>query len=48
VIPVQKAVSPFVAESLYQSLRRDGDTRILPLTVNLADPSPALGWRGHR
>jgi SAM-dependent methyltransferase len=33
-------------ELLYRDLRAAGDERILPLTMNLADPSPALGWRG--
>lgn len=33
-------------ESLYRSLREEGNTKILPLVSNLADPSPALGWRG--
>jgi hypothetical protein len=29
---------------LYRSLRDDGVDNILPLVVDLADPSPALGW----
>jgi ribosomal protein L11 methylase PrmA len=33
-------------EALYRSLKQEGDTRILPLVGNLADPSPGLGWRG--
>jgi SAM-dependent methyltransferase len=33
-------------ELLYRDLRSDGNERILPLTMNLADPSPGLGWRG--
>ena len=33
-------------ELLYRELRDQGDERILPLTMNLADPSPGLGWRG--
>jgi SAM-dependent methyltransferase len=33
-------------ELLYRDLRNEGDERILPLTMNLADPSPGLGWRG--
>lgn len=33
-------------EALYRSLREEGNTQILPLVSNLADPSPALGWRG--
>lgn len=34
-------------EKLYRSLKADGDNRILPLVMNLADPSPGLGWRGE-
>jgi SAM-dependent methyltransferase len=34
-------------ELLYRELRDAGDERILPLTMNIADPSPGLGWRGH-
>ena len=30
---------------LYRDLRREGPGNILPLVVNLADPSPSLGWR---
>lgn len=33
-------------ELLYRDLHAEGDERILPLTMNLADPSPSLGWRG--
>jgi SAM-dependent methyltransferase len=33
-------------ELLYRDLRGEGAERILPLTMNLADPSPGLGWRG--
>ncbi len=34
-------------DRLYRSISKDGPTNILPLVSNLADPSPALGWR-HR
>jgi len=34
-------------DRFYQKLRKEGNQRILPLVVNLADPSPALGWRGR-
>jgi ribosomal protein L11 methylase PrmA len=34
-------------ELLYRELRDAGDARILPLTANIADPSPGLGWRGR-
>ena len=37
---------PGTVELLYRELRAEGSTTILPLTVNLADPSPGLGWRG--
>lgn len=33
-------------ERMYLSLREQNDSRILPLVINLADSSPALGWRG--
>jgi SAM-dependent methyltransferase len=33
-------------ELLYRDLRAEGDERVLPLTMNLTDPSPGLGWRG--
>lgn len=32
-------------ERLYGALNAEGNTRILPLVGNLADPSPDLGWR---
>ena len=33
-----------VVDRLYLSLRDDGNRSILPLVVDLADPSPAIGW----
>jgi hypothetical protein len=33
-------------ELLYRELREAGNETILPLTMNAADPSPRLGWRG--
>lgn len=33
-------------ERLYQSLKAEGNSTILPLVCNLADASPSLGWRG--
>jgi hypothetical protein len=33
-------------ELLYRDLRAEADEQILTLTMNLADPSPGLGWRG--
>jgi predicted RNA methylase len=33
-------------DALYRALRRDGDTKILPLVMDLTDPSPGIGWRG--
>ncbi len=32
-------------ERHYQHLRQHGPNNILPMVLNLADPSPALGWR---
>lgn len=34
-------------ERLWQELRREECRNILPLVVNVADPSPGLGWRGR-
>jgi hypothetical protein len=33
-------------DRLYRSAKRDGLTNLLPLVVDLTDPSPNLGWRG--
>lgn len=33
-------------ESVYRELQAEGNQRVLPLVVNLANPSPAQGWRG--
>ena len=38
---------PGTVDLLFRALRAEGDTTILPLVVNLADPSPGLGWRGE-
>lgn len=37
---------PAVVDELYRALRADGERRILPLVMDLADPSPGGGWRG--
>jgi SAM-dependent methyltransferase len=34
-------------ERLYRELRQGGNANILPLVADVADPSPALGWRGR-
>jgi hypothetical protein len=36
-----------VVENLYRRLKSRKDTRVLPLVMNLADPSPAQGWAGR-
>jgi ribosomal protein L11 methylase PrmA len=33
-------------DRLYQALREEKVANILPLVVDIADPSPSLGWRG--
>lgn len=33
-------------DRLYRQLKEEDHTNILPLVMNLADPTPALGWRG--
>jgi SAM-dependent methyltransferase len=35
-----------VVDRLYRSLASAGEERILPLAVDVTDPSPALGWHG--
>ena len=35
-----------VVGDLYSALRSEGSRSILPLVVDLANPSPGLGWRG--
>lgn len=37
---------PVVADQLYRRLHADRERRILPLVMDLADPSPGGGWRG--
>ena len=32
-------------DRLYRALRADGNEKVLPLVMDLADPSPGLGWR---
>ena len=36
-----------VVDRLYRALREEGETKILPLAVNVVDPPPGLGWRGQ-
>lgn len=40
-------VDPAATERHYRLIRRDGIERILPLVLDLANPSPGLGWAGH-
>jgi hypothetical protein len=35
---------PITVELNYKNCRRDNDSYILPLIVNIANPSPAVGW----
>ncbi|WDZ82516.1 methyltransferase domain-containing protein [Micromonospora cathayae] len=37
---------PVVVDGLYRRLRADRQRRVLPLVMDLADPSPGGGWRG--
>jgi len=36
-----------VVDRLYRDLRRVGERRVLPLVLDLSDPSPGLGWRSR-
>jgi SAM-dependent methyltransferase len=38
---------PAVVELLYRTLGREQVDGVLPLVIDLADPSPGLGWRGR-
>jgi SAM-dependent methyltransferase len=38
---------PLCVELLARDLEREGRTNILPLVMNMANPSPAQGWRGR-
>jgi ribosomal protein L11 methylase PrmA len=40
-------VDPAAAERHFRAVRKAGRTDILPLVVDIADPSPALGWAGR-
>ena len=33
-------------DRLYRTLREEKQEKILPLTLNIVDPPPGLGWRG--
>jgi len=35
---------PAAVEILYRRIKREGESRILPLWIDLTNPSPALGW----
>lgn len=35
---------PAAVEILYRRIKRDGERRILPLWIDLTNPTPALGW----
>jgi hypothetical protein len=37
---------PSTVELLYRDLKAEGNEQILPVVMNLTDPSPGLGWRG--
>jgi hypothetical protein len=39
-------LDPSTVELLYRDLKGEGNEQILPLVMNLTDPSPGLGWRG--
>jgi len=40
-------IDHLAVERLYRQLRAEKDEKILPLVMNLAQPSPGLGWRGE-
>lgn len=40
-------VDHLVVDRLYRALAQEGNTSILPLVGDIANPSPGLGWRGR-
>ncbi len=38
---------PAVVERLYRSLRSERDAKVLPLVLDIVDPSPGLGWKAR-
>jgi ribosomal protein L11 methylase PrmA len=40
-------IDPAATERHYRLLRREGVDAILPLVLDIANPSPALGWEGR-
>jgi hypothetical protein len=40
-------IDPAAAEQHYRQVRSEGRTDILPLVLDLANPSPGLGWAGR-
>ena len=36
-----------VIDALYRRLARDGTANVLPMVMNLVDPSPSIGWRNE-
>jgi hypothetical protein len=40
-------LDPAAVERNYRRVRREGETRILPLLLDLANPSPGQGWAGR-
>ncbi len=37
-------IDPLAIESAYTTLKRTADTNLLPLVIDLTNPSPAIGW----
>ena len=40
-------IDPAAAEQHYRAIRGEGRTDVLPLVLDVANPSPGLGWAGH-
>lgn len=47
VLTVSFDADPAAVEKNYLKLKRDKETRILPLFVDLTNPSPAVGWESE-
>jgi len=45
--PVSFDIDPAAVERNYRRIRAEGETGILPLLLDLTNPSPAQGWAGR-
>jgi ribosomal protein L11 methylase PrmA len=44
---VSSDIDPAAVEKNYQEMRKNKETHLLPLVMDLTNPSPAIGWQNH-